>query len=148
LSPLRRITRFGLELTYTSSQFLGLGAGFRWYPIPDYLMIRLDEYSYFSAARVPQDTRVALGGYLFTPPHWRVRFGVAAGLGVILSCSRAPLMGLVLGGGRPVAGSDWDRGRCSSGGGQVRPGDGSGLLERGFLTGYGPQYTLGWLWKW
>ena len=152
LSPLRRITRFGLELTYTSSQFLGLGAGFRWYPIPDYLMIRVDEYSYFSAGSAfHQDFRVALGSYLFSPPLRRVRLGMASGFGIILSAL----------GGSSSYGDwywevadlwldlNWDRWalffRAEA---KYALGTGKGLLERGFLTGYGPQYTLGWLWKW
>ena len=151
LRPLRRITRFGLELCYTSSQFLGLGAGFRWYLIPDYLMIRADEYTYFSAGSAfHQDVRVAIGSYLFTPPHWRVRLALAGGLGVILSVFEGSAYGDWY---WEVADLwldvNWNRWalffRAEA---KYALGAGGGLLERGLLSGYGPQYTLGWLWKW
>jgi hypothetical protein len=151
LKPLRRIARYGLELFYTSSQFLGLGAGFRWYLIPDYLLLRADGYGYFSAGSAfHEDIRLTLGSYLFTPPQRRVRLAVASGLGVILSAFEGSAYGdwywemadlwLDL---------NWSRWavffRAEL---RYALGLGGGLLERGFLTGYGPQYSIGWLWKW
>jgi hypothetical protein len=151
LRPLRRLTRFVLELCYTSSQFLGLGAGFRWYPVPDRLMVRADAYGYVSAGSAfHQDLRLALGTYLFFSPERRLRAGLASGLGLIVSALDSAAhrdwywdiaeLWLELG---------WDRWalflRAEA---KYALGNPGGLLERGFLTGYGPQYTLGWLWKW
>lgn len=158
LSPLRKIIRFGFELFYTSSQFLGFGAGFRWYVIPDYLMFRADQYSYFSADSAGTDSpsafhgdfRLTLGSYLFTPPWWRVRFGMASGFGIILSVlpgsTYRDLYWEVIDLWLDL---NWRRWAVFF---RAEPkyalGLGNCILERGFLTGYGPQYTIGWLLKW
>ncbi len=164
LRPLFKITRFGFELFSTSSQFLGIGAGFRLYVVPDYILFRADDYIYFSIGSEGDDSpsafhndfRIQFGSYLFTPPGRRVRFGVATGVGIILS---------VLGESTTQQGNstffdfywnvidlwldfNWDKGAVFF---KVETkyalGLGVCLLEPGFLTNYGLQFTVGWLRK-
>jgi len=164
LRPLSKRTRFGFELFSTSSQLLGIGAGFRLYIVPDYIMFRADDYIYFSissegddsASAFHNDFRIQFGSYLFTPPGQRVRFGVATGIGIILS---------TLAKSDTKSGNstfcdfywdvvdlwidlNWHKGavffKVDT---KYALGLGACLLEPGFLTKYGPQYTVGWLMK-
>jgi hypothetical protein len=164
LHPLVKTTRFGFELFSTSSQFLGLGAGFRFYVVPDFVLLRADNYFYFSTGSDGNDSpsafhddfRLQIGSYLFTPPTRRLRFGMATGIGVILSVlhestTKSPsssyldfywdLIDLWLD-------FNWDKGavfcRVET---KYALGIGTGLLEPGLLANYGPQFTVGWLRK-
>lgn len=88
LRPLVRASRFDIMLVYTSSQFLGLGAAFRYYPIPDKLLLKVEDYAYFSPgapAAFHNDFNLRVGSYFFTPPRSRLRVGSGTGLGMILS---------------------------------------------------------------
>jgi hypothetical protein len=131
------------------SQFLGLGA-IPLIPDPDYLMPARISTPTLCRLGVPPDVRVAFGSYLFTPPHWRVRLALAGGLGVILSMFEGSVYGDWY---WEVADLwldvNWNRWalffRAEA---KYSLGAGGGLLERGLLSGYGPQYTVGWLWKW
>ncbi|UCF96214.1 MAG: hypothetical protein JSV89_13620 [Spirochaetaceae bacterium] len=164
LRPLFKRTRFGFELFSTSSQLLGIGAGFRLYVVPDYIMFKADDYIYFSIGSGGEDStsafhndfRIQFGSYLFAPPSRRVRFGVATGIGIILSALE-----------KSNAQSEnstfydfywdvvdlwidfnWQKGAVFF---KVETkyalGLGVCLLEPGFLTKYGPQFTVGWLMK-
>jgi len=164
LRPLFKRTRFGFELFSTSSQLLGIGAGFRLYIVPDYIMFKADDYIYFSISSGDDDStsafhndfRIQFGSYLFTPPSRRVRFGVATGIGIILS---------TLGKSNTQSENstfydfywdvvdlwlnfNWHKGAVFF---KVETkyalGLGVCLLEPGFLTKYGPQFTVGWLMK-
>lgn len=164
LRPLVKTTRFGLELFSTSSQFLGIGAGLRLYIVPDYILFRTDNYVYFSTisegdnspSAFHDDFRIQIGSYLFVPPHRRVRFGIATGIGLITSvlsdAKTEPensvffdfywdLINLWLD-------LNWDKGavffRVET---KYALGIGTCLLEPGFLSNYGPQFTVGWFWK-
>lgn len=102
------------------------------------------------------DFRIQFGSYLFTPPSRRVRFGGATGFGVILS---------VL--GKSITQSEnstyfdfywdvidlwldinWPKGavifRVET---KYALGLGACLLERGFVSKHGPQFSVGWLLK-
>jgi len=164
LRPMFRKTRFGFELFSTSSQLLGIGAGFRIYIVPDFIMFRADDYIYFSVdsegndsfSAFHNDFRIQFGSYLFTPPSRRVRFGVATGIGIILSTL-----------GKSYTQSEnstfydfywdvvdlwidlnWQKGAVFL---KVETkyalGLGVCLLDQGFLTDYGTQFTIGWLLK-
>jgi hypothetical protein len=164
LLTLFKKTRIGFELFSTSSQLLGIGAGFRLYVIPDYIMFKADDYIYFSISSGGDDSpsafhndfRVQFGSYLFSPPSRFVRFGVATGIGIILSAL-----------GKSGTQSEnstfydfywdmvdlwidfnWHKGAVFF---EVETkyalGLGVSLLEPGFLTKYGPQFTVGWLRK-
>jgi len=164
LRPLFKKTRFGFELFSTSSQFLGIGAGFRLYVVPDYIMFRADDYIYFSINSGGDDSppafhndfRIQFASYLFAPPSRRLRFGVATGIGIILS---------TLGKSNTQSQNstfydfywdvvdlwldfNWHKGAVFF---KVETkyalGLGVCLLEPGFLTKYGPQFTVGWLMK-
>jgi hypothetical protein len=164
LRTLLRKTRFGFELFSTSSQLLGIGAGFRLYVVPDYIMFKADDYIYFSIGSGGDDSpsafhndfRIQFGSYLFTPPGRFVRFGVATGIGIILSA---------LGESNTQSRNstfydfywdivalwidfNWRKGALFF---EVETkyalGLGGSLLEPGFLTEYGPQFTVGWLRK-
>ena len=164
LDPLLKQTRFGFELFYTSSQFLGIGAGFRIYAVPDYIMFRADDYIYFSVSSGGDDSppafhndfRIQFGSYLFTPPSRRLRFGGATGFGAIFS---------VLGKSNTQSENstyfdfywdvidlwldiNWPKGavifRVET---KYALGLGACLLERGFVSKHGPQFTVGWLLK-
>jgi hypothetical protein len=164
LHPLVKTTRFGFELFSTSSQFLGIGAGFRFYVVPDFVLLRADNYFYFSTGSDDHDApsafhddfRLQVGAYLFTPPNRRLRFGMATGIGIILS---------VLGESTTRSSSlsyfdfywdlinlwldfNWDKWavfcRVET---KYALGIGTGLLEPGLLADYGPQFTVGWLRK-
>lgn len=164
IAPLLKQTRIGFELFYTSSQFLGIGAGFRLYVIPDSIMFKADDYVYFSLSSEGDDStpafhndfRVQFGSYLLSPPGRRVRFGVSTGAGVIVS---------VLGKADKPAGTSayydfyWDlvdlwldyNWRKTAVFFKVETkyalGLGRCLLERDFVAQYGPQFTVGWLLK-
>jgi hypothetical protein len=161
LRPLIKKTRFGFELFTTSSQFLGLGAGFRFYVIPDFVLVKADNYIYFSksadsdesAFAFHDDLRFQIGSYLFSPPNRRFRWGAATGIGVIFSkISETPThssyLDLYLDLINLWLDFNWDKGaifcRVET---KYALGMGDCLLEPGFMTGYGPQFTIGWLWK-
>ena len=164
LGPLLKETRFGFELFSTSSQFLGIGAGFRFYIVPDYIMFKADDYIYFSVdaggddspSAFHNDFRIQFGSYLFSPPSRRVRFGAATGIGVILS---------VLGKSSSQSENstfydvywdlvdlwvdyNWQKAAVFF---KVETkyalGWGNCLLEPGFVAKHGPQFTIGWLLK-
>jgi hypothetical protein len=164
LRPLFRRTRFGFELFSTSSQFLGIGAGFRLYIVPDYIMFKADDYIYFSigsggddsTSAFHNDFRIQFGSYLFSPPNQRIRFGVATGIGIILS---------MLGKSNTQSENstfydfywdvvdlwldfNWHKGAVFF---KVETkyalGLGVCLLEPGFLAKHGLQFTVGWLMK-
>lgn len=164
LRSLVKNTRFGFELFSTSSQLLGLGTGFRLYVVPDFVLVRVDNYLYFStssdSADSPsafhEDLRLQIGSYLFTPPNRRLRFGISTGIGIILSFLRES-------GSQPSSSSyfdcywdlinlwldfNWDKWavfcRVET---KYALGTGAGLLEPGLLVSYGPQFTVGWLRK-
>jgi len=152
LRPLVRASRFGIELVYTSSQFLGFGAAFRYYLIPDTLLLRVQHYANFSPAAPAafhNDVNLRVGSYLFAPPRNRLRVGIGTGLGLIFSV-RSPsafldvyweIFDLWLEANfRRWAFFAKSEGRFSLD-------SALGMLPRGFLTRYGPQYTTGLLLK-
>lgn len=164
LRPLQRSTRWAVELFYSSSQFLGLGAGFRLYLVPDYLALTAGHYSYFSLdpgsadgeAAYHGDFRLTAGTYLLAAPGARLRFGLATGMGAILS-----VFGISAGPAERETYTDlyweildawlelnWKRFavflRAET---RYALGLDGGVLERGFVSDYGPQYSLGWLIK-
>ena len=127
-------------------------------------MFRADDYIYFSVSSGGDDSppafhndfRIQFGSYLFTPPSRRVRFGFATGIGIILS---------MLGKSNTQTENstyydfywdmvdlwldyNWHKGAVFI---KVEAkyalGLGVCLLEPGFLTRHGPQFTVGWLMK-
>jgi hypothetical protein len=164
LRPLFEKTRFGFELFATSSQFLGIGAGFRLYIVPDYIMFRADDYVYFSISSGDDDStsafhndfRLQFGSYIFTPPSRRVRFGVATGIGIILSTleksdtqsENSTFYDFYWDVADLWIDFNWHKGAVFVGvETKYALGLGAGLLEPGFLNKYGLQFTVGWLLK-
>jgi hypothetical protein len=164
LCPLFKKTRFGFEVFSTSSQFLGIGAGLRLYLVPDYIMLKTDDYIYFSISSGGEDSppafhndfRLQFGSYLFSPPDRRVRFGAATGTGIILS-----VLGKTGTQSKHSTYYDfywdvvdlwldfnWQKGAVFF---EVESkyalGLGACLLEPGFVTELGLQLTVGWLMK-
>jgi hypothetical protein len=92
LTPIPRENRLSLELDWTAGQLEGAGATLRWYPEPDWIMVNFSEYLYTQVPLVPggnwpihADSELLAGLYLFLPPQSGFRFGIAAGVGTILT---------------------------------------------------------------
>jgi len=92
LTPLPRENHLSLELDWTAGQLAGAGATLRWYPVPDWIMLNFSEYLYTQIPFVPgsgwpihADSELLAGLYLFLPPESNFRFGIASGMGTILT---------------------------------------------------------------
>lgn len=97
LRPLLPLTRWTLNMTWTTGQFLGLGVGMRYYLRPDSLFLGAEDYFYLqcnanpgSAAVPHNDLGVFVGKYLFFSHSSPIRFGLAAGAGLILTVLSTP----------------------------------------------------------
>lgn len=92
LSSLSRVTRMAIEAQWTFGQLIGVGAAFRYYPVPDSIFLSFSLYPY---GQVPAsqwgnwlfhaDSELSAGSYLVFPPDSPFRLAASAGLGVILS---------------------------------------------------------------
>ncbi len=94
-----RRTRWASEILYTGGQMLGLGFGLRFYFLPDQFFMSLDDYLYVQHSFEEQsqpilhnDIRLLTGTYLFLDAHSPFRFGISAGLGIILTGFTVPEM--------------------------------------------------------
>ncbi len=98
LEPLWRETRRSVHLSWTTGQALGIGLGYRHYLTPDTLFLAAESYIYFQPEALAgsdglafhNDLGFLVGRYLFSRYDARVRFALAAGLGVILSKTGSP----------------------------------------------------------
>jgi hypothetical protein len=97
LRPLVPQTRYTLNATWTTGQLLGLGIGMRYYLKPDDRFLGVENYSYLQrnpnpgSVSVPHnDLGVCFGQYLFFRPDSPIRFGLAAGLGLIVTTLSSP----------------------------------------------------------
>jgi hypothetical protein len=97
LRPLVPQTRYTLNATWTTGQLLGLGIGMRYYLKPDYRFLGVENYSYLQrnpnpgSVSVPHnDLGVSFGQYLFFRHDSPIRFGLATGLGLIVSTLSSP----------------------------------------------------------
>ena len=93
LSDLVKAQNMALEFNWTYTQLMGVGTGFRFYPIPDWLYISFDSYFYlqedFSTPSglemTHSDMRLLAGLYLGFGPENLFRISASLGLGFILS---------------------------------------------------------------
>ncbi len=92
LTPIPRANTVSMEIDWTAGQLEGAGATLRWYPEPDWIMVNFSEYLYtqiplIRGANWPvhADSELLAGLYLFMPPQSGFRFGIAAGVGTILT---------------------------------------------------------------
>ena len=92
LRPLLRQTRYTLNVTWTTGQFLGLGVGMRYYLKPDYRFLGAENYFYLqrnpnpgSISVLHNDLGFFFGQYLFFGHNSPFRCGLATGLGWIVS---------------------------------------------------------------
>jgi hypothetical protein len=92
LDPLPKANVVSLELSWTTGELEGAGAGLRWYPAPDTFFLGLSEYLFTQVPTVSSgvwpihtDTSLLLGLYLLGKPENTWRFGIGAGGGVFLT---------------------------------------------------------------
>ncbi len=92
LDPLPRVNNLSVELTWTTGELAGLGAGLRWYPVPDAFFLGLSEYLFTQVPAATggtwplhSDTALLLGLYLTGRPESIVRLGLGAGGGIFLT---------------------------------------------------------------
>jgi hypothetical protein len=92
LTPIPRANILSLEMDWTAGQLEGAGATLRWYPVPDWIMVNFAEYLSTQVPVVPNgnwpihsDSELLAGLYLFRPPESGFRFGISAGIGIILT---------------------------------------------------------------
>jgi hypothetical protein len=97
LRPLLPLTRYTLNVTWTTGQLLGLGLGMRYYLRPNYLFLGAEDYFYLQrnpnpgSVSVPHnDLGILIGQYLFFSHNSPIRFGLAAGLGLIVTVLSSP----------------------------------------------------------
>ena len=160
LPSLMPLARSGLELEYTSFQFLGAGAAYRRYLIPDKLYLRVEDYLYLSYPFINpgakpvfhNDLEFQIGTYIFTPPASLFRFGLTTGVGLILTKMVVPTplfmdlywnildFSLELNFKKLVFYLKTEV--------KYTIGIGNNLLGVGMIEGFGPLYSLGAIWKW
>lgn len=93
LSDLKKAQTMALEMNWTYTQLMGIGSGFRYYLIPDWMYISFDSYFYlqrdFSTPDgndlLHSDMRLLAGLYLGFGPESIFRINVSIGVGVILT---------------------------------------------------------------
>ena len=92
LSRLESEKTKAFELDWTLGQLLGLGAALRAYTHPDSTFFFVGSYLYAQPPLTAAgslvfhyDMNLGVGGYLFFPPDFPVRFGVSTGAGFTLS---------------------------------------------------------------
>ncbi len=89
---LNRKADFGLEFMYNYPRLLGLGLGFRYYPISDTLFLSVQNFLYFISAEqnssqyvVLDDINFLIGFYPYFPPSSAFRISLSTGPGVIIT---------------------------------------------------------------
>jgi hypothetical protein len=96
LDPLVRENQFALDGEYACFQFFGVGGGFRWYPVSDWLYLRASEYFFLqlggpsTSPVIHNDINVSVSLYLIFGPESLFRLGFLTGAGVILTNFTAP----------------------------------------------------------
>ncbi len=93
LSNLEKAVTLAFDMNWTYMQLMGIGAGIRFYPIPDWAFFSLDNYFYvqkdFSTSSgtetIHDDIRFLFGVYIGIGPKSIFRVSVSTGFGVILS---------------------------------------------------------------
>jgi sporulation protein YlmC with PRC-barrel domain len=93
LSDLKKAQTLALEFNWTYTQMMGLGSGFRYYPIADWMYVSFDSYFYlqrdFSTPMgndiTHSDMRLLAGLYLGFGPESIFRVNVSLGAGLIIS---------------------------------------------------------------
>jgi hypothetical protein len=99
LRPLDKKYRNEISLYWTTGQTLGAGAGYRYYPGPDYFFLGTDaqlhlQYGFNSGDKpvVHDDISFSAGGYFFSSYDRIFRVGLSAGMGVIITSFTTPNM--------------------------------------------------------
>lgn len=92
LIPLEKKFRNELSVSWCYGQNAGAGLGYRYYPIPDYIFLSVDEYLYiqydfmdYNEPVYHNDASFSLGAYLFSSHLTPIRFGASVGCGVIIT---------------------------------------------------------------
>jgi len=93
LSDLKKAQTLALEFNWTYTQLMGLGSGFRYYPIADWMFVSFDSYFYlqrdFSTPMgndiTHSDMRLLAGLYLGFGPESIFRVNLSLGAGLIIS---------------------------------------------------------------
>ncbi|MBN2532803.1 MAG: hypothetical protein JXB88_07930 [Spirochaetales bacterium] len=97
LPRLGKVTHMAMNAEYTIFQTVGIGIGFRYYILPDWLFIHFIMYPYLQAGYLPEtnsvlhiDNNLSVGYYIYFSPSSYFRAGVAVGLGWIPTIIFAP----------------------------------------------------------
>lgn len=97
LTPLAREHTSTGELTWTTSQLVGLGLALRGFSVPDWSFMYTGTYLWLQTPAVAalrgvlhDDLFFGFGGYLFFPPEAALRFSLSTGVGVIFSVFTQP----------------------------------------------------------
>ena len=93
LGDLKKAQTIALEFNWTYMQLMGLGAGIRYYAVPDWMYMGFDNYFYlqkdFSSAygneTIHNDMRILAGVYIGLGPESIFRVSISVGAGLILS---------------------------------------------------------------
>jgi len=92
LPPLERKFRNELSVYWCYGQSVGAGVGYRYYPIPDYIFLSVDNYFYlqydfmdYNEPVYHDDASFSVGAYFFSSHLTPVRFGASVGCGVIVT---------------------------------------------------------------
>ncbi len=159
LPSLNPVTHMAVEVEYSSFQFLGAGAAYRFYLVPDKYFLRADNYFYMQYPFLPgaspvvhNDIQAQIGAYVFLPPYSRVRIGIAGGVGVILTSLTKPLSLYTDFYFSPlnywIEFKVWKWVLFYKHEIKYAVGIGRDLLGTGMMSDYGPTQTIGVIWKW
>jgi hypothetical protein len=93
LSDLVKTQVMALQLNWTYTQLLGVGAGLRYYPVADWMFLSFDNYVYIGkdfttsngSETFHNDFRILVGTYLWLGPDSPFRFNLSLGGGVIFT---------------------------------------------------------------